>query len=72
MWDMGVTRHQQCLMREQVDASLDALEQALKAGFEGYNKIREDPNLENLRKSKKFAPLIDKYDEPVFNSGAFE
>ncbi|KAK9826931.1 hypothetical protein WJX74_000612 [Apatococcus lobatus] len=56
----------------QVDASLDALEQALKAGFEGYNKIREDPNLENLRKSKKFAPLIDKYDEPVFNSGAFD
>lgn len=55
-----------------MDAALDALEQALKAGFEGYNKIREDPNLENVRKSKKFAPLIDKYDEPVFNSGAFE
>ena len=56
----------------QVDAGLEALEQSLKAGFEGYNKIREDPNLENIRKSKKFAPLIDKYDEPVLNVNAFE
>lgn len=33
---------------------------------------RTDPNLDALRKSDQFKPLVDKYDEPVFNDAAFK
>ncbi len=56
----------------QVDAGLEALEAALSAGFEQYNKVRTDPNLESLRKSPKFKKLIDQYDEPIINEGALK
>ncbi|BDA41945.1 Protein MET1, chloroplastic [Coccomyxa sp. Obi] len=56
----------------QVDAGLEALESALSAGFEQYNKVRTDPNLETLRKSPKFKKLIDQYDEPIINEGALK
>jgi len=55
-----------------VDAGLDALEAALGAGFEQFNKVRTDPNLEALRKSPKYKPLIDSYDEPLVNSNAIK
>ncbi|KAK9803594.1 hypothetical protein WJX72_003213 [[Myrmecia] bisecta] len=54
----------------QVDAGLEALENAMAAGFEQYSKIRSDPNLESLRKSPKFKQVMDRYDEPVLNEGA--
>ena len=56
----------------QVDAGLEALEAALSAGFEQFNKVRTDPNLDALRKSPKFKTLIDSYDEPVFNDNAIK
>lgn len=54
----------------QVDAGLDALQAALKAGFEQYGKIRTDPNLEKVRTSPRFEPMVDQYDEPVISRGA--
>lgn len=57
---------------DQVEPGLDALKGALAAGFEQFGKVRTDPNLDNLRKSPKFKPLIDQYDEPVFNEGAIK
>lgn len=56
----------------QVDAGLEALEEALASGFEQFNKVRTDPNLEALRKSPKYKSLIDSYDEPVLNDNAIK
>jgi hypothetical protein len=56
----------------QLDAGLEALEAAMGAGFEQYGKIRSDPNLANLRKSKKFTELINRYDEPIINENAIK
>lgn len=55
-----------------MDAGLEALEAALSAGFEQFNKVRTDQNLEALRKSPKYKTLIDSYDEPVFNDNAIK
>lgn len=57
---------------DQEVAGLEALDAAMSAGFEDYKKIRTDPNLANLRKSKKFLPLVERYDEPVINREAIE
>lgn len=57
---------------DQVDAGLEALESSMACGFEDYKKIRNDPNLANLRKSKKFLPVLEKYDEPIINREALE
>ncbi len=55
----------------QVDAGLEALDDAMRAGFSAYTKIRADPNLAPLRADKKaFAAVIDKYDEPILNTEA--
>ena len=51
----------------QVDAGLDSLEAALRSGFEQFNKVREDPNLDNLRKSERFDKIINQYDEKVID-----
>lgn len=34
--------------------------------------MRKDPNLGNLRKSPKFQPLLNRYDEPILNEGAIK
>jgi len=51
----------------QVNAGLEALEQALVSGFDDYGKIRNEPNLANVRASPDFKPLINRFDEPIFN-----
>lgn len=51
----------------QVDAGLDSLEAALRSGFEQFNKVREDPNLDNLRKNERFDKIINQYDEKVID-----
>lgn len=56
----------------QTDAGLEALEAALSAGFEQFSKVRNDPNLEFLRKSPKFKTVIDQYDEPLINANAIK
>lgn len=57
-------------MLEQEQSGLEALDSALAAGFENYEKVRSDPNLANLRKSDRFKVLIDRYDEPIINEAA--
>lgn len=56
----------------QVDAGLEALDSAMACGFENYDKVRKDPNLEGLRSSPKFKVLINRYDEPIINEGAIK
>ncbi|GBG66662.1 hypothetical protein CBR_g66797 [Chara braunii] len=54
----------------QIDQALNALDGAMAAGFEDYKMVRTDPDLEAVRKSEKFAPLINRYDEPFINENA--
>jgi len=56
----------------QVDNGLEAIDSAMACGFEDFDKVRRDPNLENLRKSEKFSSVINKYDEPIINEGAIK
>lgn len=55
-------------MLNQTDSGLEALEMALKQGFEDYRKVRTDPNLENLRESEKFSTLINQVLHPLLSS----
>lgn len=57
-------------MLGQVDEGLKSLAAAMDAGFDNYDQIRRDKNLEALRKSPKFSTLIERYDEPVINWNA--
>lgn len=43
-----------------IDASLEALNETMIAGFDDYAKIRSDPNLTEVRKDERFKPLINK------------
>ncbi|KAI0527040.1 hypothetical protein KFK09_002636 [Dendrobium nobile] len=54
----------------QVNAGLSALEDALKAGYENFKRIRSDPDLANVRASEEFEALMKKYDESFINENA--
>ncbi|OMO61400.1 hypothetical protein CCACVL1_23549 [Corchorus capsularis] len=54
----------------QIQAGLSALEDALKDGFEDFKRIRTDPDLENLRASEEFDPLLKRFDESFINENA--
>ncbi|KAJ4811293.1 Tetratricopeptide repeat protein 30A [Rhynchospora pubera] len=54
----------------QVQAGLSALKDAMEAGFEDFKAIRSDPDLENLRASEEFEPLMKKFDESFINENA--
>jgi hypothetical protein len=54
-------------MLKQVDEGLKSLDMAMNCGFEDYQKVRSDKNLDGLRTSPKFEKLINSYDEPVIN-----
>lgn len=53
-----------------VDAALESLNSALAAGFDDYQKVRDDPNLAEARKSEDFAAVVNKYDESIINENA--
>jgi len=55
-----------------VDEGLAALDACMASGFEDFDKIRKDKNLENLRKSDGFGKVLGKYDEPILNEGAIK
>ncbi|KAF0907867.1 hypothetical protein E2562_022271 [Oryza meyeriana var. granulata] len=55
---------------DRIQAGLSALEDALKAGYEDFKRIRTDPDLENLRKTEEFNALLNKYDESFINENA--
>ncbi|WOL19627.1 hypothetical protein Cni_G28429 [Canna indica] len=54
----------------QIQAGISALEDALKAGYEDFKAIRNDPDLANVRASEEFEPLMKKYDESFINENA--
>ncbi|KAK1429049.1 hypothetical protein QVD17_11248 [Tagetes erecta] len=54
----------------QVQAGLSALKDALQSGYEDFKRIRTDPDLENLRKSEEFDPLLKQFDESFINENA--
>ena len=55
---------------DRIQAGISALEDALKAGYEDFKRIRTDPDLENLRKTEEFNVLLNKYDESFINENA--
>ncbi|KAK8918998.1 hypothetical protein KSP39_PZI021160 [Platanthera zijinensis] len=55
-----------------VQAALSALEEAMKAGYEDFERIRSDPDLANVRASEEFQILLKKYDESFINEGAID
>ncbi|XP_074303729.1 protein MET1, chloroplastic-like [Silene latifolia] len=54
----------------QIQASLSALEDALKQGYEDFKRIRSDPDLANLRTSPDFETLMKRFDESFINESA--
>ncbi|KAL9252223.1 MET1, chloroplastic-like protein [Drosera capensis] len=54
----------------QIQAGLSALKDAMEAGYEDFKRIRTDPDLENIRKSEDFEPLMKKFDESFINEDA--
>jgi len=52
---------------DQLEAALEALEMTLSSGYDDYNKIRTDPSLSKLHNLPEFKPMMNKYDEPIFN-----
>uniref|UniRef100_A0A7N0THN8 PDZ domain-containing protein n=1 Tax=Kalanchoe fedtschenkoi TaxID=63787 RepID=A0A7N0THN8_KALFE len=54
----------------QIQAGLSALEDALKAGYEDFKRIRSDPDLANIRASEDFDPLLKRFDETFINENA--
>jgi len=52
---------------DQLDAALEALEMTLSSGYDDYGKIRSDPSLSKLQAMPEFKPMMNKYDEPIFN-----
>ncbi|RYR18778.1 hypothetical protein Ahy_B03g063395 isoform B [Arachis hypogaea] len=54
----------------QIQAALSSLEEALNAGFEDFKRIRNDPDLANVRASEEFDPLVKRFDESFINENA--
>ncbi|XP_071726470.1 protein MET1, chloroplastic [Rutidosis leptorrhynchoides] len=54
----------------QIQAGLSALKDALQSDYEDFKRIRSDPDLENLRKSEGFEPLMRQFDESFINENA--
>jgi hypothetical protein len=44
----------------------------MAAGWTDYKKIRSDPSLAFVQKAAGFNDLMDRFDEPIFNSNALE
>jgi tetratricopeptide (TPR) repeat protein len=44
-----------------VDYGLDELDAALTKGFNDYDSLRKDPDLNNLRKHKEWRPILEKH-----------
>jgi tetratricopeptide (TPR) repeat protein len=44
-----------------IEKSLEALEKAIKLGYNDFEFMKSDPDLENLRKDDRFYKLIEKY-----------
>ncbi|XP_014505743.1 protein MET1, chloroplastic [Vigna radiata var. radiata] len=54
----------------QIQAALSSLEEALNSGFEDFKRLRTDPDLDNVRASEEFDPLLKRFDESFINENA--
>nr|XP_043633936.1 protein MET1, chloroplastic [Erigeron canadensis] len=54
----------------QIQAGISALRDAMQSGYEDFKRIRSDPDLENVRKSEEFEPLMKNFDESFINENA--
>lgn len=47
----------------QVDRAFEALEKALELGYRAFDEMRKDPDLENLRKDRRWSRLLARFRE---------
>lgn len=43
------------------DLALTTLEKSLQLGYRGFNWLKEDPDLENIRQSKRYQEIVEKF-----------
>jgi Flp pilus assembly protein TadD len=48
-------------LRKEFDSALGALDQALRQGFDNYDALREDRDLEGLRKQPEFRKVLERH-----------
>ena len=48
-------------LQNQLDRALDSLDKALELGFNDYDSLRNDPDLNNLRKHPEYRKVLEKY-----------
>jgi tetratricopeptide (TPR) repeat protein len=48
-------------LRQEFDLALDALDQALTRGFDNYDALRRDADLEGLRRQPEFRKLLERH-----------
>jgi tetratricopeptide (TPR) repeat protein len=48
-------------LQNQLDRSLDSLDRTLELGFNNYDALRKDPDLNNVRKHPEFRKICEKY-----------
>lgn len=48
-------------LQNQIDRSLDSLDRCLELGFNNYDALRADPDLNNVRKHPEFRKILEKH-----------
>ena len=48
-------------LQNQLDRALDSLDKALELGFNDYDSLRNDPDLNSLRKHPEYRKVLEKY-----------
>ncbi len=48
-------------LQNQLDRSLDSLDRCLELGFNNYDALRNDPDLNNVRKHPEFRKILEKH-----------
>jgi tetratricopeptide (TPR) repeat protein len=48
-------------LQSQLDRSLDSLDRCLELGFNNYDALRSDPDLNNVRKHPEFKKILEKH-----------
>lgn len=48
-------------LQNQLDRSLDSLDRCLELGFNNYDALRSDPDLNNVRKHPEFRKILEKH-----------
>jgi tetratricopeptide (TPR) repeat protein len=56
---------------ENIQNGLIALAGCLESGYDNFNQLRSDPDLENLRKDDKFEGLLKRFEKPKGFLGLF-